>query len=207
MHFALIPWFIEVGTVSGSEEEMCAVAAAVAKQRICLSVLEKILRLSKNFSYLLDFGLCQSSESSVTLNGQQNFGRFFRSLISNKRWCLMIRLLLYAHVCAWLGCQNWTEYSAMIAEKNCEEQQRLDSAKCGHSGSNATLCNALVCKSRPALLFWLKVVKRGDFRQELPELWNLIWHRLFLSFNESTFLCSNPEQIFLRCSKLVLNTN
>ena len=76
---------------------MCAVAA-VAKQRICLSVLEKILRL-KNFSYLLDFGLCQSSESSVTLNGQQNFGRFFRSLISNKRWCLMIRLLLYAHVC------------------------------------------------------------------------------------------------------------
>ena len=77
---------------------MCAVAA-VAKQRICLSVLEKILRLSKIFSYLLDFGLCQSSESSVTLNGQQNFGRFFRSLISNKRWCLMIRLLLYAHVC------------------------------------------------------------------------------------------------------------
>ena len=53
MHFALIPWFIEVGTVSGSEEEMCAVAA-VAKQRICLSVLEKILRL-KNF--FLPFGL------------------------------------------------------------------------------------------------------------------------------------------------------
>lgn len=82
MHFALIPWFIEVGTVSGSEEEMCAVAA-VAKQRICLSVLEKILRL-KNFSYLLDFGLCQSSESSVTLNGQQNFGRFFRSLLKQQ---------------------------------------------------------------------------------------------------------------------------
>ena len=82
MHFALIPWFIEVGTVSGSEEEMCAVAA-VAKQRICLSVLEKILRL-KNFSYLLDFGLCQSSESSVTLNVQQNFGRFFRSLLKQQ---------------------------------------------------------------------------------------------------------------------------